>query len=113
MNTFTIEGWKKSQPSSSPIPIEMLHFRINDHYHLILEQAEETLLENGQDDMMIDIDISTMELETSKDCGGLADCQLRVYLSRDYQRGHFHLVGHSAIDGSLIYSNAVMVDQLG
>ncbi|POA17870.1 hypothetical protein C1886_19770 [Pseudomonas sp. FW300-N1A1] len=35
----------------------------------------------------------------------LADCQMRVYLH--CERGQFHLVGHRASDGSLIYSNAV------
>ena len=113
MNTLTIEGWKKAQRTSKAVPVEMIHFRVNEHYHLLLEQAEEALLENGQNEMLIDIDISTMELKTSKDCGNLTDCQLRVYLSKENQRGHFHLVGRSISDGSLIYSNAIMVDQLG
>jgi hypothetical protein len=35
---------------------------------------------------------------------------MRVYLSAE--RGQFHLVGHRASDGSLIYTNAVLIDQL-
>jgi len=54
-----------------------------------------------------------MELITPEECGPLSDCQLRVYLSAGDQRGQFHLVGHRASDGSLIYTNAVMIDQLG
>ncbi|MNF17463.1 hypothetical protein D3C80_2209880 [compost metagenome] len=57
--------------------------------------------------------MTTMELVTPDECGPLSDCQLRVYLSRDDQRGHFHLVGHRQSDGSLIFTNAVMIDQLG
>lgn len=113
MNTFTIEGWRKGADAHTSTPVEMMHFRINEHYHLLLEKAEEALLENGLDDMMINIDMSTMELQTSNDCGELSDCQLRVYLSKAYPRGQFHLVGHLAKDASLVYSNAIMIDQLG
>jgi len=42
--------------------------------------------------------------------GPLSDCQMRVYIHNE--RGQFHLVGHRASDGSLIYSNAVLIDQL-
>ncbi|CAD5202420.1 hypothetical protein [Pseudomonas sp. FEN] len=42
-----------------------------------------------------------------------ADSQFRVYLSARDQRGQLHLVGHRESDGSLVYSNAVMIDQLG
>ncbi len=61
---------------------------------------------------MVDLDMSTMELITPQECGPLADYRYRVYLSQD-QRGQFHLVGHRASDGSLVYTNAVIVDQLG
>lgn len=113
MNTFTIEGWNKAPGASQSTPIAMLHFRVSDDAHLRLEKAEEELQQSGADDMMIDMDMSTMELETSSDCGELSDCQLRVYIGKSDHRGHFHLVGHRAEDGSLVYSNAVMVDQLG
>jgi len=52
-------------------------------------------------------------LVTPQECGPLSDCRLRVYLSAGDERGQFHLVGHRASDGSLIYTNAVMIDQLG
>ncbi|MNO05938.1 hypothetical protein D3C81_2275160 [compost metagenome] len=61
---------------------------------------------------MVDVDMATLGLKIPDACGALSDCQFRVYLSDD-QRGQFHLVGHLARDGSLIYSNAVMIDQLG
>ena len=113
MNTFTIEGWKKSPGASSPTPINNLHFRINDHYHLLLEQAEESLQDSGKEDVMFDIDMETIELQLPVECGKLSNCQLRVYLSQETQRGQFHLVGHCAKDNSLFYSNAMMIDQLG
>ena len=113
MNTFTIEGWRKQPGAASPVPINNMHFRINDHYHQLLEQAEESLLDSGKEDVMFAIDMSTIELDIPKECGQLADCQLRVYLSQESQRGQFHLVAHCKEDNSLVYSNAVMIDQLG
>ncbi|MCY1275806.1 hypothetical protein D3C76_872640 [compost metagenome] len=113
MNTLTIKGWCKASDAAKAIPMGNVHFRINDDAHLRLEQAEEELQETQGREKMLDIDMTTMELVTPDECGPLSDCQLRVYLSRDDQRGHFHLVGHRQSDGSLIFTNAVMIDQLG
>ncbi|MNJ76923.1 hypothetical protein D3C77_743100 [compost metagenome] len=63
--------------------------------------------------MMIAADMEHMELITPSECGSLSDLQFRVYLSRDDERGQFHLVGHRESDGSLVYTNSVMIDQLG
>ncbi|WP_281648337.1 hypothetical protein [Parendozoicomonas sp. Alg238-R29] len=113
MNTFTLEGWCKDDHAKRALPIERIHFKINDEYHLLLEQAEEELQENHNPEKYVPIDISTMELSTSNDCGSLKDCKIRVYIRNDDQRGQFHLVGHRELDNCLVYSNAVMIDQLG
>jgi len=49
----------------------------------------------------------------SEGFGPLSECKWRVYIGGEEGRGQFHLVGYSAEDGCLIYSNAVMVDLLG
>lgn len=113
MNTLTIEGWCKGSGEQRSTPIGAFHFRVSEADHLRLERAEEELQKSGGKDMMVDADMSTMELVTPPECGPLSDCQWRVYLSGEERRGQFHLVGHRASDGSLVYSNAVMVDQLG
>lgn len=113
MNTMTIEGWCKPEGAKKSTPIEFLHFRISEECHLQLEDVEEELQRTHAPEKYVDIDMDNMELETSKDCGPLSDCQLRVYLDKADHRAQFHLVGHRASDGSLIYSNAVMVDMLG
>jgi hypothetical protein len=112
MNTLTIEGWHKPASDKKSIPMGEFHFRVNEPDHLRLEQAEERLQQSDEKEVFIDVDMSTMELVPPEECGPLADCQLRVYLSAD-QRGQFHLVGHRQSDGTLVYTNAVMVDQLG
>lgn len=113
MNTITLDGWCKPANADRPVHIETIHFRVSEECHLKLEAAEEELLETHGDEKFIDVDMDTLELHTSADCGPLADCQLRIYLSPVDHRGHFHLVGHRASDHGLVYSNAVMVDQLG
>lgn len=113
MNTLTIKGWCKASGDLRSTPMGEIHFHVNDDDHLRMEQAEERLQQTHESEVMIDVDMSTMELITPEECGPLSDCQLRVYLSTDDQRGQFHLVGHRASDGSLIYTNAVMIDQLG
>lgn len=113
MNTLTLEGWYKQPGTDNPQPIECIHFRVSEECHLRLEAAEEQLQKTQQPEVFVDLDMSALELETSTDCGPLRDCQLRVYLHPLNSRGHFHLVGHKTSDNSLVYSNAVMVDQLG
>ena len=113
MNTLTIKGWCKPSGAERSTPIGNIHFHVNESDHLRLEEAEERLQETHEPEAMVDVDMSTMDLITPDECGPLSDCQLRVYLSADDERGQFHLVGHRASDGSLIYTNAVMIDQLG
>lgn len=112
MNTLTLEGWCKPQGHTRSSPIQSIHFRVSDEAHLRLEEAERALQKYQHPEMFVDVELDEMELATSSDCGPLADCQLRVYLDST-DRGQFHLVGHRAVDRSLVYSNAVMIDQLG
>lgn len=111
MSTLTIEGWCKTSADSPPTPIEDIHFYLSGSDHLHLEQAEEFLQRTHERERLVDVDMSTLELSLPESFGPLGDCQLRVYLDQD-RRGHVHLIGHRASDGSLIYSNAVLIDQL-
>ncbi|HUE93249.1 hypothetical protein [Pseudomonas sp.] len=113
MNTLTIEGWCKPNPAQKSTPLGQIQFHLSENDHVRLEQAEERLQKTHEAELMVDVDMATLELSMPPECGPLSDCRFRVYLSEDYQRGQFHLVGHLASDGSLIYTNAVMVDQLG
>lgn len=111
MNALTIDGWCKISGEQKSTPVGDIHFYINGPIHLRLEQAEERLQKTHEPEVMVDVDMNSIDLIIPEGYGPLSDCQLRVYLTD--QRGQFHLVGHRASDGSLIYTNAVMVDQLG
>ena len=109
--TLDVGGWCRKDRGGKPEPVNTIHFHVSQECHLLLEQAEEELKQTHQPEKILDIDMSTLDLTTSSDCGPLSDCQFRVYLDPD-ERGHFHLVGHRASDHGLVYSNAVMVDAL-
>ena len=113
MNTLTIEGWCKAANAEKSTPLGQIHFHVSNADHLRLEAAEERLKQTREPEVMLDVDLAQLELILPLGYGPLGDCRFRVYLSRSDQRGQFHLVGHRQTDGSLIYSNAVMVDQLG
>lgn len=112
MSAMTLEGWCKTTAEQKPTPLEDIRFYLTDQDRLHLEQAEVYLQENGQREMMVDADLDTLDLHMSEGYGPLADCMFRVYLGGVEHRGQFHLVGHRASDGSLIYTNAVLIDQL-
>ncbi|MCP8478422.1 hypothetical protein NK639_22940 [Pseudomonas sp. ZM24] len=112
MSAMTLEGWCKTSASQKPTPLEDIHFFLSDNDHLRLEQAEEYLQNSETRDVMVDADLDSLDLKMPEGYGPLADCKFRVYLSNADRRGHFHLVGHRASDGSLIYTNAVLIDQL-
>ncbi|MCM2318765.1 MAG: hypothetical protein NDI93_05475 [Pseudomonas sp.] len=125
MNTLSIEGWCKRSDDEKSTPMGIIQFYVDEPTHLLLEKAEERLnkardehataesLRSPKTEEMVDVDLATLGLVMPEGCGPLSDCQFRVYLGGEGQRGQFHLVGHLASDGSLIYSNAVMIDQLG
>lgn len=112
MSAMTLEGWCKSSADQKATPVEDIHFFLSNDDHLRLEQAEEYLQNSEARDVMVDADLDSLDLKMPEGYGPLADCQFRVYLSHSDRRGHFHLVGHRESDGSLIYTNAVLIDQL-
>ena len=112
MSSFSIEGWHKANGAKKSTPLAPIDFYLNGLDHLHLEQAEEYLQKNHKSETMVDVDMNTLELSLPPECGLVRDCQLRVYLRGDDQRGQFHLVGYLQSDGSLVYSNAVLIDQL-
>ncbi len=112
MDMLTIDAWCKPNENSQSYPVGHMQFHVDEHYHLALEKAEEALETNGEKESWVNVDLKDLDLTTSEDCGELSDCQFRVYHDRD-GRGQFHLVGHRAADGTLVYTNAVMVEWLG
>ena len=112
MSSFEIESWCKTKPTEKSVPMGLIHFYIGGDDRVHLERAEERLQNTGESETLVDVDLGTLELVTPPECGPLSDCHLRVYLREDDRRGQFHLVGHRASDGSLIYTNAMLIDAL-
>lgn len=112
MDILDIEGWCKVPGQEEPVRIERMAFWVTSECHDQMEAAEEKLLASGGKEAFVDADLESLKLETSPDCGPLADCQFRVYINSSDHRGHFHLVAHRALDDALVYSSAVMVDQI-
>ncbi|MGH8345172.1 MAG: hypothetical protein ACRES5_01180 [Pseudomonas sp.] len=110
MSALTIEGWCKPSPDQKSIQIGEIHFYVDGPLHVRLEEAEERLQNSHEREAMVDVDMGSMDLIMPEGYAPLSDCQMRVYLH--HERGQFHLVGHRASDGSLIYTNAVLIDQL-
>jgi hypothetical protein len=110
MSALTIEGWCKSSGAQKSTPMGEVHFYVDGPLHVRLEEAEERLQKTHEPEAMVDVDMDSMELIMPEGYAPLSDCQMRVYLHDE--RGQFHLVGHRASDGSLIYTNAVLIDQL-
>jgi hypothetical protein len=113
MDNLTVEGWCKAPGAENPIPLQTIRFHISPACHLELEAAEEELVKTHAQEKFVDVDVGALQLEMPPEVGPMSDCRLRVYLGGLDSRGQFHIVGHRARDNGLIYSNAVMVDQLG
>ncbi|VVO84673.1 hypothetical protein [Pseudomonas fluorescens] len=109
MSALTIEGWCKPSRDKKSTPVGEIHFYVDVPLRQRLEQAEEHLQKSHDREVMVDVDLATLDLKIPEGYGPLSDCQMRVYLH--HERGQYHLVGHRASDGSLIYTNAVLIDQ--
>jgi hypothetical protein len=113
MDTLTVEGWCEKSGVDKPVPLEQIRFHINAVCHRELEAAEDELRKTKAPEKFIEVDMAALELELPAAVGRLSDCRFRVYLGPLDSRGQFHLVGHRASDNALVYTNPVMVDQLG
>lgn len=110
MSNLTIEGWYKKNIDDKAIPLGNIHFYVDGPLHLRLERAEEHLQKTLEPETLVQVDMHSLDLKLPDECGPLSDCHMRVYLH--YDRGQFHIVGHRAVDGSLMYTNAILIDQL-
>lgn len=114
MNTFTIESWCKPVGANKSVPMGQISFRVSDEYRLKMESMEERFAESSSERQGdISVRMADLELTTPPECGALSDAQFHVYVHKSEGRGHFFLKGHRATDDALVYSNAVMVDELG
>ncbi len=114
MNTFTIESWCKPAGAEKSVPMGLISFRVGEDYRLQMESIEDRLAANDDETQAdIKVKLSSLELKTPEDCGELADASFHVFVHKHEHRGHFFLKGHRATDDALIYSNAVLVDELG
>ena len=113
MNTLSIEGWSKRSTDNRSQPGGILHFRVDEQCHRAMERAEQALQFNMSGEQIIDVDRETLELAAAAEYGEITDTKFRVYLGGDDHRGHFHLVARRVSDDALVYSNSVMIDQLG
>lgn len=111
MNTMSLESWCKPKGFEQSIASGVIGLRINDDYHLTLEQEAARLEKEGIREKLIPIETGELEMTLPSELGEISDCSLRLYLDEEH-RGHFHLVAHRASDDALIYTNAVMVEQL-
>jgi hypothetical protein len=112
MNTFELEGWQKHSKHDQSEPFGLISFHVGEQAHLKLERLEESLQEKGQHETYVD-SMYDISVDSTEDITDVDEWKVRLFLSRDDQRGMFHLVGHRSKDGSIVYSNSVMVDQLG
>lgn len=114
MNTFNLESWCKPQGAAKSQPMGLMTFRVSEDAHLKMEAAEDQMTQDSKaHEMDIPVDIDSLELQLPPDCEALSDAAFHVYRHAHEGRSHFFLTGHRASDGALVYSNAVLVDQLG
>jgi hypothetical protein len=109
MTMLTLEGWCRKPGAQAPMPLERMRFHISGQCRHALEKATEELERTGESERLIPVELDDLALEMLPECGSLSDCQLRVYLGEEDGRAQFHLVGHSARDNSLVYSNPSLV----
>nr|WP_067295309.1 hypothetical protein [Marinobacterium profundum] len=114
MNKFNIDAWYKPDGAEKSSPQGLIRFRVTADMHLKLAAAEDQLSDsNDRLELDIDTQLDGLELETPPECGALKDCKFHVYRHRHDNRGHFFLVGRRVKDNALVYSNAIVIDQLG
>ncbi|MDX1452997.1 MAG: hypothetical protein R3183_10600 [Oleiphilaceae bacterium] len=112
MYALTLDSFVKPDNAARSQPAGLVHMEIKAADYRRLEEAEAQLQREHKREMMIEIDPRELNLELPKNIPELEDCQMRVYIHDDDERGHFHLVGHCKGDHRLFYTNAVMVDYM-
>jgi hypothetical protein len=67
MSRFSIQGWCKTGTTQKSTPVEQIHFYLSDDDHLRLEQAEAHQQQSHAPEVMIDVDMATLDLRVPQD----------------------------------------------
>ena len=106
---LALETYRKPTLEGSSESVGHARVVVRDGGYRALERLEERLRESEQDELMLDIGASDIELELPDECGDMSDCKLRVYLDGETRAGLFHVVGRTSRDSSLVYTEPAMV----
>lgn len=113
MQNLDLEAWRKPSLDSQSEPINNIRFYVDQETHIKLEKAEEEIANSDIQEKFVDANEGTLELSSPDAISKLKDIQFRVYRDNTFDRGQFHLVAKDSANNDIIYTNAVMVDQLG
>jgi hypothetical protein len=67
MSSFSIDGWCQTGSTQKFTPVEQIHFYMSGNDRLRLEQAEEQLQQSHAPEVMIDVDMTTLDLQVPQD----------------------------------------------
>lgn len=104
-----LETFRTTDYNDDPEELGRASVEIGEEEYMLLQNLESKLKASTMTQTVEEIDASHLRFNPPDECGRLADCKVQVYLGKESEAGHFHLVGRRVADDSLIHTSSVML----
>ncbi len=106
---IALETFKQPTTDVPPENIGRSTVSIGEDGYLALSRLEQELLQTDQDELLMDTDEKTVQLDAPVGQGELHDSKVRVFLDEETRAGVFHLVARHSRDNSMIFTEPTML----
>lgn len=106
---IALETFKQPAANLPPENIGRSTVSIGEEGYLALSRLEQELQRSGQDELLLDADQNTIQLDAPIKEDELHDSKVRVFLDEDTKAAVFHLVARHSRDNSMIFTEPTML----
>lgn len=106
---LSVETFLKPTPQASSETVGQARLSLNESVYQQLTDLEQTLKNSASKEVTIAASEHDIDIDSPSDVGALKDKKVRVFLDRENQAGHFHLVAKRSSDEALVYTEPAMI----
>ena len=106
---ISVDTFLKKNPRATSETVGRTTLCVEEKAFLELAEMEQTLQDSASRELTVPAAEGAIDIDAPRALGALQDPMVRVFLDRESQAGHFHLVAKRAQDQALVYTEPTMI----
>ncbi len=106
---ISLDTFLKPEPAAASEIVGRTRLSLDEGAYRQLFELEEKLKERATRELLVDAEECAIDVNAPQEIGDLKEPQVRVFLDKEGEAGHFHLVATRASDDALVYTEPTMI----